>query len=145
MIRPNAKINFRNTLFFWFWASLLNRSQIAADWLPKPATNLFPRKRRSFRETWLLPPRASPRAKIPAVFREISFGIRSRTIFSDCCVLAGLASVLFVRTVFAASDLSGGWEFSANYLGNVSYARVTLKVEGDKLSGTLNELRLEGE
>jgi hypothetical protein len=68
-----------------------------------------------------------------------------RTIFRDMCALAALATLLLVRSVLAASDVSGEWEFSANYLGNVSYARVTLKVEGGKLSGTLNELRLEGE
>src|SRR2546421_11084719 len=43
-----------------------------------------------------------------------------------------------------AANISGEWEFSSKYLGDVSYARVTLKVDAGKLSGNLNELKLEG-
>ncbi len=44
----------------------------------------------------------------------------------------------------AAADISGDWEFIARRMGDDSYFRVTLKAEGDKFSGSLNELKLEG-
>jgi acetamidase/formamidase len=44
----------------------------------------------------------------------------------------------------AAADISGGWEFAARHFGEDTYARVTLKLEGEKLTGRLNELTLEG-
>jgi len=44
----------------------------------------------------------------------------------------------------AAADLSGDWEFASKYLGDVSYARVTLLIKDGKLAGNLNELALEG-
>src|SRR5262245_7002844 len=57
------------------------------------------------------------------------------------------ASVLFIllvgNAVFAA-DVSGDWEFTAKILNDLSYARVTLKAEGEKLTGNLNEVKLEG-
>jgi amidase len=43
-----------------------------------------------------------------------------------------------------AADVSGDWEFAATFLGDTSYSRVSLKQTGDKLTGTLNELQLEG-
>ena len=43
----------------------------------------------------------------------------------------------------AGGDISGDWQFTARVLNDVSYARVTLKVEGEKLTGTLNEIKLE--
>jgi acetamidase/formamidase len=43
-----------------------------------------------------------------------------------------------------AADISGEWEFTAKFFDEVSPARVTLKVDGDKLTGNLNELKLEG-
>src|SRR5262249_39995089 len=46
--------------------------------------------------------------------------------------------------ILAAADISGDWEFAATHLGEVNYVRVTLKVEGDKITGNLNELKLEG-
>jgi acetamidase/formamidase len=54
------------------------------------------------------------------------------------------SSLLFGVGNVIASDVSGEWEFAGKYLGDVSYARITLKVEGDKLSGNMNELSLEG-
>ena len=59
-------------------------------------------------------------------------------------MLFGLGSLLFAAGTLVAADLSGDWEFAGNYLGDISYARVTLKVEGGKLTGNLNELKLEG-
>ena len=46
-------------------------------------------------------------------------------------------------TVFAA-DVSGDWEFVCQTLGDLSYPRVTLKQTGEKLTGKLNELTLDG-
>ena len=55
-----------------------------------------------------------------------------------------LCSLLLAAGTVAAADVSGDWEFASKYLGDVSYARVTLKIEGGKLTGSLNELKLEG-
>jgi amidase len=55
-----------------------------------------------------------------------------------------LFSFLCLAGTVAAADLSGEWEFAGKHLGDVSYARVNLKVEGGKLTGNLNELKLEG-
>ena len=44
----------------------------------------------------------------------------------------------------AAADVSGNWELTAQLLNDVNHARVTLTVSGEKLTGTLNELTLEG-
>jgi hypothetical protein len=43
-----------------------------------------------------------------------------------------------------AADISGDWEFAGKYLGDTSYARINLKREGDKLTGNMNELKLDG-
>src|SRR5436190_5099490 len=43
-----------------------------------------------------------------------------------------------------AADVSGEWELAGTYLGERTYARVTLKVENDKLTGRLNEITLDG-
>src|SRR5437867_10974400 len=59
--------------------------------------------------------------------------------FRSACML-----FLFAAGTLVAADLSGDWEFAGNYLGDISYARVTLKVEGGKLTGNLNELKVEG-
>lgn len=56
------------------------------------------------------------------------------------CVLVCLLFAL--RTV--AADVTGEWEFAANSFDEVSPARVTLKIDGEKLTGNLNELKLEG-
>src|SRR5215510_11547178 len=52
--------------------------------------------------------------------------------------------VLLVANTLSAADVTGDWEFTAKILNDLSYARVTLKAEGDKLTGTLNEVKLEG-
>src|SRR5436190_12692956 len=56
----------------------------------------------------------------------------------------GFGSCLFFTAALSASDLSGDWEYAGNYLGDISYARVSLKIENGELSGTLNELKLKG-
>jgi amidase len=64
-----------------------------------------------------------------------------------CIVLAGLFVVratLFLAGTASAVEISGDWEFASTYLGDVSYARLSLKVDGQKLSGNLNELQLDG-
>ena len=61
--------------------------------------------------------------------------------FSTSCRLLGF---LFTAGTLAGADVSGDWEFAGKYLSDVSYARVTLEIEGDKLTGHLNELKLEG-
>jgi len=64
-------------------------------------------------------------------------------ILGECRALALFASLFFSVNLLAA-DVSGDWEFTGKFLGDLSYARITLKVEGDKLSGTMNELALDG-
>ncbi|HVP00857.1 MAG TPA: acetamidase/formamidase family protein [Bryobacteraceae bacterium] len=54
-----------------------------------------------------------------------------------------LAVSLFVSTAWAA-DVSGTWELSAKVLGDTQYVRITLKADGNKVTGNLNELKLEG-
>jgi amidase len=51
--------------------------------------------------------------------------------------------LLVAATTFAA-DISGEWEFAAKMLGGTDYIRVILKADGNKLTGNLNELKLEG-
>ena len=54
------------------------------------------------------------------------------------CLLAALA-------VAGAADLNGAWHFNIVSFGEeVADANVTLKIEGSKLTGNLNELKLEG-
>jgi acetamidase/formamidase len=59
-------------------------------------------------------------------------------------MLFGLSLAIHTGGLFAA-DVSGDWELAYNYLGDFNYARITLKVEDGKLSGTLlNVLTLQG-
>ena len=51
---------------------------------------------------------------------------------------------LFITGSLFAADLSGDWELALKYLNDTSHARVKLKTDGDKLTGTLNELKIEG-
>jgi amidase len=55
-----------------------------------------------------------------------------------------LVSFLLAAATSLAADISGDWEFTAKSLGDTIYARVTLKADGNKLTGNLNELNLEG-
>ena len=43
-----------------------------------------------------------------------------------------------------AADISGQWDFTFARFGEPSYASVDLKVEGEKLTGSLNELKFNG-
>ena len=56
-------------------------------------------------------------------------------------------ATLFVVVMSAsasAADVSGQWEVTAQLLNDVNHARATFTVSGEKLTGTLNELTLEG-
>jgi amidase len=57
-----------------------------------------------------------------------------------------LALLLIVGTaVLAAADISGKWNLNLISFGEeIAHANVELKLDGNKLSGTLNELKLEG-
>ena len=58
----------------------------------------------------------------------------------------GTAALLVILTAVSASaaDLSGRWELAVRLLNDVNYSRVTFKVEGETLTGTLNEVTLAG-
>src|SRR4029453_2147564 len=52
--------------------------------------------------------------------------------------------VVLLAGIARAADVSGDWEFTTKVFDDFNYARAVLKVDGDKLSGTINELKLEG-
>jgi len=58
------------------------------------------------------------------------------------CLL--LMLMLSASQSLMAADISGEWELTGSFKGDTSYARVTLKVDGNKLTGNLNEINLEG-
>ena len=55
-----------------------------------------------------------------------------------------LASFLLAAATSMAADISGDWEFAGKILGDTTYVRITLKVDGNKLTGSLNELKFHG-
>src|SRR5258708_5741009 len=55
-----------------------------------------------------------------------------------------LYGLLLAASTLGASDVSGDWEYAGKYLGDVSYARLSIQVEGEKLTGHLNELSVDG-
>jgi amidase len=57
--------------------------------------------------------------------------------------IAWLVPIAFA-SVAAAADISGDWELTLTRLGAEDYVHMTLKVAGQKLTGNLNELELEG-
>jgi amidase len=54
------------------------------------------------------------------------------------------AYFLLTSAAAMATDVSGDWEFSTKVLGDTIFARVNLKIDGNKLTGNLNELKLAG-
>lgn len=62
----------------------------------------------------------------------------------SCAFLLCLISIAQFPKAGLAADLSGDWLFTGNYLGDISYARVKFNIDGEKLSGNLNEIILEG-
>jgi amidase len=51
---------------------------------------------------------------------------------------------LILPGALLAADLAGEWEFALRDLNDTNYARLVLTTEGEKLTGTLNELKFEG-
>src|SRR5438105_9762705 len=72
-------------------------------------------------------------------FQEGALPLRFRTQHTRRITIAQMLSYvcgfLLAAGTLVGADLSGDWEFSSKYLGDVSYARVTLKIEGGKLTG----------
>jgi hypothetical protein len=55
------------------------------------------------------------------------------------------AVACFGRRPCRSADISGKWKFNLISFGEeIAHANVELKLDGNKLSGTLNELKLEG-
>lgn len=69
--------------------------------------------------------------------------IRTNYCIGTGIALCGLCALLSA-TALVAADLSGEWQVAATNFDDVSFGRMTLKLDGDKLSGSLNELKLEG-
>ena len=65
---------------------------------------------------------------------------QARLLFA---ILAAICSTL-LGGIAGAIDMSGEWEFTGKFLNDVSYARLNLKLDGQQISGKLNELNLEG-
>jgi len=63
--------------------------------------------------------------------------IAARVPLQLCILLPSFGTLI-------AAEVSGDWVFAGKYLGEVSYARITFQVDGDKLTGNMNELKLEG-
>ncbi len=63
-----------------------------------------------------------------------------RTVIALC----GGVCILSLNTLALATDISGEWQVTATNFDDVSFGRMTLKIEGDKITGSLNELKLEG-
>jgi acetamidase/formamidase len=52
--------------------------------------------------------------------------------------------IILLAVSASAADVSGRWELTARLFNDVNHARVTFTVAGEKLTGSLNELTLEG-
>ncbi len=52
--------------------------------------------------------------------------------------------VALLVTAARAAEISGEWQVATKLLDDTTYRRVTLKADGEKISGTMNELTLEG-
>lgn len=55
-----------------------------------------------------------------------------------------LLALIAFPLLAAAADISGDWEFTVHRMGDDTYARGTIKVEGEKLTGSVMGLNLEG-
>src|SRR5882757_6705916 len=95
-----------------------------------------------FHETLCLQPGQLGDNKIamPLMKQMDSMILIPKRLAMTLCVLPCL--LLALRTL--AADVTGEWEFAAKSFDEVSPARVTLKIDGEKLTGNLNELKLEG-
>src|SRR5258708_16811100 len=68
----------------------------------------------------------------PAITR-----VFNRIILPSC-------GLFLAGSLVAAADVSGEWEFAIKRLGDTGYMRVNLRTDGSKITGNLNELKLEG-
>ena len=60
------------------------------------------------------------------------------------CSIGILALLLTAANTVSAADVNGEWQLTVNILNDFTYARITLKADGQKLSGNLNEIALGG-
>jgi acetamidase/formamidase len=67
--------------------------------------------------------------------------LRTFFIASAAILLCGF---LLAAGVVTAADFSGDWECTGKYMDDTNYWRMSLKIEGDQLTGHMNELKLEG-
>src|SRR6516225_2648107 len=58
-------------------------------------------------------------------------------------IVMTLVLLLSAAPAFAA-DVTGTWELAAKVLNDMSYFRLTLKAEGETLTGTLGQMKVEG-
>ena len=65
---------------------------------------------------------------------------QARLLFA---ILIALCSIFLGRAARGA-NVSGEWEFTGKFLNDVSYARLNLSLDGQKISGKLYDLSLEG-
>jgi acetamidase/formamidase len=68
---------------------------------------------------------------------------RQEMCIARCGIIFCYASLLAFNGL-AAADFSGDWELTGKYLQDTYYARLNLKIQNDKLTGTMNEIKLEG-
>ena len=71
-------------------------------------------------------------------------GVRPIMKTSSFAILRSLLVLSFSTGVLAAADLSGEWEFAAKVLNDTNHARLLLKSDGEKVTGTLTEIKFEG-
>ena len=60
------------------------------------------------------------------------------------CSIGILALLLTAANTVSAADVNGEWQLTVNILNDFTYARISLKADGQKLSGNLNEIALGG-
>jgi acetamidase/formamidase len=58
--------------------------------------------------------------------------------------ITAILVILSTAAPARAADVSGDWQLTAKILNDVIYARVALKVDGETLTGTFNEMTLAG-
>ncbi|HSU53302.1 MAG TPA: hypothetical protein VLT36_04515, partial [Candidatus Dormibacteraeota bacterium] len=66
-----------------------------------------------------------------------------RTSFAVCAI-STVAVVTFLSVGARAAEVDGQWEFAGVHLDETNYARVTLNVTNNEVTGRLNELTLAG-
>jgi amidase len=59
-------------------------------------------------------------------------------------IVLAFCGLFLAGSLMAAADVSGEWEFAIKRLGDTNYVRVNLKANISKITGNLNELKLDG-